>query len=76
MVLASPRMKLSSTKQIQNYDQMKIIFVLARILGGVDSLQLALSHLMDNEAECASNIVITPYERKHWFTSFLRKHYL
>ena len=42
----------------------------------VDSPQLALSYLMDNKVECASYIAMSPYERKHRFTSFLRRHYL
>ena len=45
---------------------MKIIFAKIRLKNriGVDSLQLALSHLMDNEAEYASDIAMTPYERE------------
>ena len=55
---------------------MKIIFskIPMKNSFGVDSLQLALSNLMENEVECVSYIVMTPYERKCWFTSFLRKH--
>ena len=62
---------------LQNYDQMKIIFDKTRVPKnpiGFETLHLALSHLVENEAEGICYLAMTPDLKKQWFSSFLHKH--